>query len=145
LYETFLSREKLLDAKGKKEIEQQLNALLEKELEFALNSPLPPPETADQGVYCSGDDCHKIRPKWQRPVEELLPPKSSVDPVWIVEGFGRGGTSGGARAPMHFGDVPSKVQQPVVAAVSPSKATSPRVNKPAAKTAAKKPAKKGAR
>jgi pyruvate dehydrogenase E1 component alpha subunit/2-oxoisovalerate dehydrogenase E1 component alpha subunit len=145
LYETFLSREKLLDVKGKKEIEQQLNALLEKELEFALNSPLPPPETADQGVYCSGDDCHKIRPKWQRPVEELLPPKSSVDPVWIVEGFGRGGTSGGARAPMHFGDVPSKVQQPVVAAVSPSKATSPRVNKPAAKTAAKKPAKKGAR
>jgi TPP-dependent pyruvate/acetoin dehydrogenase alpha subunit len=145
LYETFLMREKLLDAKGKKEIEDKINALLEKERAFAENSPMPPPEIVDQGVYCTGDDCHKIRPQWQRPVEELLPPKSSVDPVWIVEGFGRGGTSGGAAAPIHFGDVPGEVEQPVVVAVAPAKATSPPVKKSAAKSAAKKPAKKGAR
>src|SRR5208283_5812334 len=79
LYEKFLSEEKILDAGTKKEIEDKLAALLEKDREFAENSPMPPPELAEQGVYCSGDDCHKIRPKWQRPVDELLPPKSSVE------------------------------------------------------------------
>jgi len=136
LYEKFLTQEKLLDAKGQKEIGDKIEALLETEREFAENSPMPPPEIASQGVYCTGDDCHKIRPKWQRPVEELLPPRSSVDPVWIVEGFGRGGTSGGASAPIHFGDVPAKPAKPAVAAAQPAK--------PPAKQAKKSPAKKSA-
>src|SRR6267378_549811 len=67
LYEKYLTAEKLLDAKSKKEIENKINMLLEKDREFAENSPLPPPEFASQGVYCTGDDCHKIRPKWERP------------------------------------------------------------------------------
>ena len=46
LYEKFLMEEKILDGKGKKEIEDRLNALLEKEREFAENSPMPPPEIA---------------------------------------------------------------------------------------------------
>ena len=146
LYEKFLMRQKLLDAKGKKEIEDKIGTLLEKEREFAENSPMPPPEIASQGVYCTGDDCHTIRPKWQRPVEELLPPKSSVDPVWVVEGFGHGGTSGGALAPIHFGDVPAKPTEPVTTSAVPAKAASKAPGQSAGKkTAAKKPAKKGAR
>jgi len=104
LYEKFLVIEKLLDEKGKKEIEQKIDALLSKERDFAENSPMPPPEFAEYGVYCTGDDCHKIRPKWERPVAEVSPPKSSVAAVWSVEGFGSGKSSGGGSAPIHFGD-----------------------------------------
>jgi TPP-dependent pyruvate/acetoin dehydrogenase alpha subunit len=103
-HEKFLMEQKLLDAKGKQEIETKINTLLEKERDFAENSPMPPPELAEQGVYCTGDDCHKIRPKWERPIAEVTPPKSGVDPVWVVEGFGRGKGSGGGSAPIHFGD-----------------------------------------
>jgi len=103
-HEKFLMEQKLLDAKGKQEIETKINTLLEKERDFPENSPMPPPELAEQGVYCTGDDCHKIRPKWERPIAEVTPPKSSVDPVWVVEGFGRGKGSGGGSAPIHFGD-----------------------------------------
>src|SRR6201988_4156243 len=102
LYEKFLTAEKILDAKGKKEIEDKINALLEKDREFAENSPLPPPELASQGVYCPGPECHNLQPKWDRPIDELLPPKSCVEPVWTVEGFGRGKGSSGVQAPIHF-------------------------------------------
>jgi len=111
LYEKFLMGEKLLDAKGKKDVEDKLDALLEKEREFAENSPMPPPEIAGQGVYCTGDDCHKIRPRWERSVDELLPPKSSVEPVWAVEGFGSGSSSSSGNAPIHFGDVPRALEK----------------------------------
>jgi TPP-dependent pyruvate/acetoin dehydrogenase alpha subunit len=143
LYEKFLTEEKLLDAKGKKEIEDEIVGLLEKEREFAEDSPMPPPETADQGVYCTGPECHNIQPQWERPKKELLPPESSVEPVWTVEGFGRGTTSARGSAPIHFGDVP--------AAASPEKrATLPDPPKklstrPAKKPAAKKHVKKGGR
>jgi len=111
LYEKFLMEEKLLDAKGKKDVEDKLDALLEKEREFAENSPMPPPEIAGQGVYCTGDDCHKIRPRWERSVDELLPPKSTVEPVWAVEGFGSGSSSSSGNAPIHFGDVPRALEK----------------------------------
>ncbi len=112
LFEKFLTAEKILDPKGKKEIEDKINTLLEKEREFAENSPMPPPEFASQGVYCTGDDCHKIRPKWERPISEVTPPKSSVQPVWLVEGFGRGKTSSRENAPIHFGDTQPAVEEP---------------------------------
>ncbi len=79
-------------------------ALLEKEREFAENSPMPPPELAAEGVYCTGPECHDLQPKWERDITELLPPKSSVEPVWTVEGFGRGKSSSRENAPIHFGD-----------------------------------------
>jgi len=107
LYEKFLMSEKLLDAKGKKEIEDKIDALLAKDREFAENSPMPPAEFAETGVYCTGDDCHKIRAKWERLVAEVTPPKSGVAAVWTVEGFGSGKGSGGANAPIHFGDTES--------------------------------------
>jgi pyruvate dehydrogenase E1 component alpha subunit/2-oxoisovalerate dehydrogenase E1 component alpha subunit len=104
LYEAFLLKEKLLDAKGKKQIEAKLASLLEKELEFAENSPMPPGETVHGGIYCSGEDCHKIRAKWERPVAEVMPPQSSVEPVWKVKGFGRGRSLSGRNAQLHHGD-----------------------------------------
>jgi len=135
-YEKFLASEKILDTKGKQEIENKITALLEKEREFAENSPMPPPEFAAQGVYCSGDDCHKIRPKWERPITEVVPPKSSVEAVWTVEGFGHGKSANRENAPIHFGDT----QQPA----EPAPKIAPQ---PAAKPAARKtaPAKSAAR
>ena len=78
LHEELLFSEKLLDAKGKQEIEAKIEALLEKDRELAENSPLPPPELAAEGVYCEG--CHKIEPKWERPVAEVMPPKPPMPP-----------------------------------------------------------------
>jgi TPP-dependent pyruvate/acetoin dehydrogenase alpha subunit len=104
LYEKFLSSERLLDTKGKKEIEDKIDTLLAAEREFAENSPMPPPELAETGIYCTGDGCHKIRAKWERPIAEVTPPRSSVKAVWTVAGFGSGKGSGGANAPIHFGD-----------------------------------------
>jgi TPP-dependent pyruvate/acetoin dehydrogenase alpha subunit len=106
-YEKFLSAAKLLDDKGRKEIEDKIAALLEKEREFAENSPMPPPEFAAAGVYCTGDECHKIAPHWERDKSEVMPPKSSVEPVWTIQGFGAGKVSGGGMAPIHFGDTAS--------------------------------------
>jgi len=107
LYEKFLTGEKLLDAGDKKQIEEKIDTLLAAERDFAENSPMPPAELAETGVYCTGDDCHRIRAKWERPMAEVTPPRSSVDAVWTVPGFGSGQGSGGANAPIHFGDTPS--------------------------------------
>ncbi len=104
LYEKFLMSEKLLDAKGKKEIEDKIDTLLRTERDFAENSPMPPAEFAAEGVYCTGDDCHKIQPRWERDQREVMPPRSSVSAVWTVEGFGAGKGSSGGMAPIHFGD-----------------------------------------
>src|SRR5256714_676692 len=123
LFEKFLTSEKLLDAKGKKEIEEQVDTLLTKEREFAENSPMPPPELAETGVYCTGDDCHKIRAKWERPIAEVTPPKSSVAAVWTVPGFGSGKGSGGGNAPIHFGDTQPAETKPTEAGKSTVKQT----------------------
>ena len=135
-HEKFLFKEKLLDEKGKREIEAKINALLEKERDFAENSPFPPAEFAEHGVYCTGDDCHKIRAKWERPVAEVTPPKSSVPAVWTVEGFGTGKGSGGGTAPIHFGDT-EKHEQKAEAAVSNNgaKGAPAKASKPAKKAA----------
>jgi hypothetical protein len=140
LYEKFLNAEKILDAKGKKEIEDKINALLEKEREFAENSPMPPPEFASEGVYCTGDDCHKIRPKWERPISEVTPPKSSVEPVWLVEGFGRGKTSSRENAPIHFGDTQPAAEE---AAAKPKSVAKPPTKSPARKSPPAKSAARG--
>ncbi len=110
LYEKFLASEKLLDEKGKKEIESKIDALLATEREFAENSPMPPSEFAAAGVYCTGDECHKIRPKWERDQAEVTPPRSKVAPVWTVEGFGHGKASDSKQAAIHFGDTETQPQ-----------------------------------
>ena len=134
-YEKHLTAEKLLDARGKKEIEDKIEALLATEREFAENSPMPPAEFAATGVYCTGDDCHKIRPQWERPPSEVTPPRSSVAPVWTVEGFGQGKSSSGGNAPIHFGDTPAAEQAPREAQPLPraaSKASTKKLAKAAA-------------
>jgi hypothetical protein len=65
---------------------------------------MPPAEFANEGVYCTGDECHKIAPKWERSKAEVTPPHSSITAVWSVEGFGEGKGSAGKNAPIHFGD-----------------------------------------
>ena len=136
LYEKFLSTEKILDSAVKKEIEEKLDRFLTAEREFAENSPMPPAELAETGVYCTGDDCHRIRAKWERPIAEVTPPRSSVKAVWTVPGFGSGRSSGGANAPIHFGDTQTATEKsaneprPVFAAKTAAE--------PAAKAAPKK-------
>ena len=134
LYEKFLTAEKLLDAAGKKEIDEKLEALLAAERAFAENSPMPPAEFAEGGVYCTGDDCHQIRPKWERPVGEVMPPKSSVKAAWTVPGFGSGKGSGGADAPIHSGDARAVAAGAMANNGRPGKTAA----KPNAKGAAKK-------
>lgn len=134
LYEKFLIAEKLLDDAGKKEIDAKLDALLAAEREFAENSPMPPAELAETGVYCTGDDCHKIHAKWERPIAEVTPPKSSVKAVWTVPGFGSGKGSGGADAPIHFGDTLPAARSAVLAGSDGARPA----GKAAAKTAVKK-------
>jgi TPP-dependent pyruvate/acetoin dehydrogenase alpha subunit len=145
-HEKFLTEQKLLDAKTKKELETKIDTLLEKEREFAENSPSPPPDLAEKGVYCTGDACHKIQPKWERPVAEVTPPRSSVKPVWVVEGFGQGQGSSGGIAPIHFGDTPAAPEKSEngrkLAPRSPSKTV---VKKPAKAAAANASARKARR
>jgi TPP-dependent pyruvate/acetoin dehydrogenase alpha subunit len=140
LYEKFLASEKILDAKGKKELEDKMEKLLEKEREFAENSPMPPPEFAETGVYCS-DQCHKIQPRWERPKEEVMPPKSSVKPVWTVAGFGAGQSA--ATAAIHFGD--TKTQDALEEETPGAPATTKSNGAKPAAAAAKAPAKKSAK
>jgi TPP-dependent pyruvate/acetoin dehydrogenase alpha subunit len=145
-HEKFLTEQKLLDAKTKKELETKIDTLLEKEREFAENSPLPPPDLAEKGVYCTGNACHKIQPKWERPIAEVTPPRSSVKPVWVVEGFGQGKGSSGGSAPIHFGDTPAAQEKSEngrkSAPPSTSKAAPKRPAKAAAATASARKARR---
>jgi TPP-dependent pyruvate/acetoin dehydrogenase alpha subunit len=159
LHEKFLTEKKLLDAKTKKEIETKIDKLLTQDRDFAEDSPMPPPELAEKGVYCTGDDCHKIRAKWERPIAEVTPPNSSIDASWMVEGFGRGKSSGGGGGPIHFGDTRAAEEQKeneekmapatrsetlTQKAVKPAKSKPARAQK-SAKPAAKQPPRKARR
>jgi TPP-dependent pyruvate/acetoin dehydrogenase alpha subunit len=85
-YEKYLTENKLWDAKSRAAIDARIERELKEDLEFAENSPFPPPETAEQGVYCEG--CHTIEADWKRPIAEVTPPKSRVEAVWKVENYG---------------------------------------------------------
>jgi TPP-dependent pyruvate/acetoin dehydrogenase alpha subunit len=93
-YEKFLSEKKLWDAKTKKEIDERIAREIQADVEFAENSPFPPPELAAEGVYCEG--CHAIEADWKRPKEEVMPPRSSVKAEWEV----KMGSENGARPPV---------------------------------------------
>ncbi|MFZ0636261.1 MAG: thiamine pyrophosphate-dependent dehydrogenase E1 component subunit alpha [Candidatus Acidiferrales bacterium] len=85
-YEKYLTENKIWDAKTRQEIDSRIEKLLKEDLEFAENSPMPPPELAEQGVYCDG--CHTIEAEWHRPKKEVTPPQSSTEAVWKVNDFG---------------------------------------------------------
>jgi TPP-dependent pyruvate/acetoin dehydrogenase alpha subunit len=68
---------KWLTPKENDELIAGVEAELEKEREFAVNSPMPAPETAMGGVYCE-DGCHDIKPKYAMP--KVRAKKSGVGP-----------------------------------------------------------------
>jgi TPP-dependent pyruvate/acetoin dehydrogenase alpha subunit len=85
-YEKYLTENKIWDARTKSELDAKIETLLDEEQKFAEESPFPPAETAEQGVYCDG--CHTIEAEWLRPVAEVTPPNCSVEPEWRAEDIG---------------------------------------------------------
>ncbi len=85
-YEKYLTENKLWDAAKKSEIDARIERELDADQKFAEESPLPPPELAEQGVYCDG--CHSIQAEWRRAKSEVMPPKSSEQAIWKVADFG---------------------------------------------------------
>ena len=96
-FEKVLTEKKLWDAKTKKEIDARIASEIRADVEFAENSPFPPPETAEEGVYCEG--CHTIEADWQRPKEEVMPPRSSVKAEWPLKSYAANGARPPAAAP----------------------------------------------
>ena len=88
LYEKYLTENKIWDEKTKSEIDARIERELDVEQKFAEDSPMPPPEFAEEGVYCD-ERCHKIEADWKRAKTEVMPPKSSFDPGWKLEDLGR--------------------------------------------------------
>jgi hypothetical protein len=88
LYEKYLTENKIWDEKTKSEIDARIERELDVEQKFAEDSPMPPPEFAEVGVYCD-DGCHKIAADWKRAKTDVMPPKSSFDPGWKLEDLGR--------------------------------------------------------
>jgi TPP-dependent pyruvate/acetoin dehydrogenase alpha subunit len=85
-YEKYLTENKIWDEKTKAALDARIEKELKEDLEFAEGSPLPPPELAEQGVYCDG--CHTVEAEWKRSKREVTPPQSSVKPEWQVRDFG---------------------------------------------------------
>jgi TPP-dependent pyruvate/acetoin dehydrogenase alpha subunit len=79
-YEKFLGDNKLWNAKTKQEIDARIASEIRADVEFAENSPFPPPELAGEGVYCEG--CHTVEADWKRPKQEVMPPRSGVKAEW---------------------------------------------------------------
>ncbi|HEX4074739.1 MAG TPA: thiamine pyrophosphate-dependent dehydrogenase E1 component subunit alpha [Candidatus Acidoferrales bacterium] len=85
-YEKYLIENKIWDAAKKSEIDARIERELDEDQKFAEESPLPPPEIVEQGVYCEG--CHTIAAEWLRPKEEVTPPLSNAKSSWAVSDFG---------------------------------------------------------
>ncbi len=86
LYEKYLTENKIWEAKTKAEIDARIERELDGEQKFAEESPMPPAELAEEGVYCEG--CHAIEATWQRAKAEVSPPASSFEPRWEVKDYG---------------------------------------------------------
>jgi pyruvate dehydrogenase E1 component alpha subunit/2-oxoisovalerate dehydrogenase E1 component alpha subunit len=85
-FEKYLTEYKLWNEKVKTEILARIEKEILEDQEFAENSPFPPPEFAEVGVYCEGPLPNEA--KWLRPIEEVMPPKASAKPEWTVKDFG---------------------------------------------------------
>jgi TPP-dependent pyruvate/acetoin dehydrogenase alpha subunit len=85
-HEAYLTEHKLWDEKKKAEIDARIERELDEDQKLAEESPLPPPEIAEQGVYCEG--CHTIQADWRRPKQEVMPPALSIEVAWKVTDFG---------------------------------------------------------
>lgn len=97
-FEKLLTEKKIWNAKTKKEIDERIAREIREDVEFAENSPAPPPESAEEGVYCEG--CHTIQAEWKRPKEEVMPPRSSVKAEWPLSSVaGNGARPAAAKKP----------------------------------------------
>ena len=128
LYEKYLTENKIWDAAAKSEIDARIERELDVEQKFAEDSPLPPPELAEEGVYCDG--CHKIEADWKRAKSEVSPPRSSIDPTWRLKdlpAYTQAAITGGNGAKN-----PAQTQPPASVAVpAATAATVPAIQKPA--------------
>jgi TPP-dependent pyruvate/acetoin dehydrogenase alpha subunit len=61
-----LNTKKWLTGKENAELIAEVERVIEKEREIAVNSPMPTPESAEGGVFCE-DGCHAIKPKYGMP------------------------------------------------------------------------------
>ena len=61
-----LLKRKWLTPQGNEALIADVESQLEADRDFAVNSPMPAPESAAGGVYCE-DGCHQIRPKYGIP------------------------------------------------------------------------------
>ena len=61
-----VNKKKWLSAKENETLIADVERQLEGEREFAVNSPMPTPESAVGGLYCD-DSCHHIAPKYAMP------------------------------------------------------------------------------
>jgi TPP-dependent pyruvate/acetoin dehydrogenase alpha subunit len=143
LYEAYLTAHKLWDAKTRQEIEARIEREIDEDRMFAENSPMPPPELAEQGVYCDG--CHTIAADWKRPKAEVMPPQSSVEARWVVEDFGSFGfapeAEAGDSAPLRA----APLKTPKAAKTAAGSGNGARAAKPAAKNSKSKPPKAAVR
>jgi pyruvate dehydrogenase E1 component alpha subunit/2-oxoisovalerate dehydrogenase E1 component alpha subunit len=62
-FEKFLLGKKWLAAEQNKKLIEEVEQELEADREFAVNSPMPEPHTAAEGVFCN-ENCHHIKPKY---------------------------------------------------------------------------------
>ncbi len=70
-FENYLVKvKKWLTPQEHQKLISEIESYLEKEREFAVNSPMPSPESAEGGVYCE-DGCHEIKPKYGMPKARL--------------------------------------------------------------------------
>lgn len=65
-FEKFLLGKKWLTPEQNRKLIEDVEKELEADREFAVNSPMPKPHTAAEGVYCD-EGCHKIKPKYALP------------------------------------------------------------------------------
>ena len=65
-FEKFLLGKKWLTAEQNRKLTEEVEKELEADREFAVNSPMPEPHTAAQGVLCE-HGCHQIKPKYGTP------------------------------------------------------------------------------
>jgi TPP-dependent pyruvate/acetoin dehydrogenase alpha subunit len=66
-FENYLVREKKwLTGKENADLISDVERVIEKDREFAENSPMPTPESAEGGVFCE-PGCHEIKPKYGIP------------------------------------------------------------------------------
>jgi TPP-dependent pyruvate/acetoin dehydrogenase alpha subunit len=65
-FEKFLLGKKWLTAEQNQKLIDEAEKELEAEREFAVNSPMPEPHTAAEGVFCD-DRCHTVKPKYDMP------------------------------------------------------------------------------